>query len=78
MRHKIPRVKGKQNLHCWEGINPFLCEQTKQNINDKKIALVILILQRTLQHNPNKQISCDSLIAITLDISTNNVAECQT
>jgi len=46
-------------------------------LNDKKIALVILILKRILQHNPNKQFACDRLIAITLDIST-NVLECQT
>jgi len=40
-------------------------------LNDKKkIALVILNLKRTLQHNPNKQFACDSLVAITLDIST--------
>jgi len=25
-------VKGKQNLHCWEGTKPFLCQQTQQNV----------------------------------------------
>ena len=46
----------------------------KRYLNDKKIALVISILKRTLQHNPNKQFACDRLIVITLDISTNVLA----